>query len=120
MLTLLDPTRRRRTLGADKDYDTPKFIAGVRALGVTPHVSPNRHRYRARSTVDALGVALDDVAIGNVGKLTRLVAISAIHRPTGPPDTERLTASTRRVAHRVGPSHIPLVAIGIRNQFLSP
>jgi len=44
--------RRRRTLGADKGYDTPDFIAGVRALGFTPHVSPNRHRYRRRSTVD--------------------------------------------------------------------
>jgi len=41
----------RRTLGADKGYDTPDFIAGVRALGFTPHVSPNRHRWR--STVDA-------------------------------------------------------------------
>ncbi len=52
MLTLLEPRRRRRTLGADKGYDTPDFIAGVRALGLTPHVSPNRHRYRRQSTVD--------------------------------------------------------------------
>jgi len=43
---------RRRTLGADKAYDTPEFIAELRALGFTPHVSPNRHRYRRRSTVD--------------------------------------------------------------------
>jgi transposase len=52
MLTLLEPRRGRRTLGADKGYDTPDFVAGVRALGFTPHVSPNRHRYRRRSTVD--------------------------------------------------------------------
>jgi hypothetical protein len=52
MLTLLEPTRRRRTLGADKGYDAPDFIADVRALGFTPHVSPNRHRHRRRSTVD--------------------------------------------------------------------
>jgi transposase len=52
MLTVLPPTRRRRTLGADKGYDAPDFIAGVRALGFTPHVSPNRHRFRRRSTVD--------------------------------------------------------------------
>lgn len=52
MLTVLPPTTRRRTLGADKGYDTPDFIAGVRALGVTPHVSPNQHRFRRRSTVD--------------------------------------------------------------------
>ena len=55
MLTLLPPTARRRTLGADKGYDTPDFIEGVRALGLTPHVSPNPHRYRGRkqSAVDA-------------------------------------------------------------------
>ena len=52
MLTQLKPRQRHRTLGADKGYDTPDFIAGVRALGLTPHVSPNRHRYRRRSTVD--------------------------------------------------------------------
>jgi transposase len=52
MLTRLVPRCRHRTLGADKGYDTPDFIAGVRALGITPHVAPNRHRYRRRSTVD--------------------------------------------------------------------
>jgi transposase len=52
MLTLLEPRARRRTLGADKGYDTPDFIVGVRELGVTPHVSPNRHRHRTRSLVD--------------------------------------------------------------------
>ena len=53
MLTLLEPTRRQRTLGADKGYDTPGFIADVRALGFTPHVSPNPIRYRGgRSAVD--------------------------------------------------------------------
>ncbi|MGH7638442.1 MAG: IS5 family transposase [Gemmatimonadaceae bacterium] len=53
-LTLLPPTRRRRTLGADKGYDMPDFIAAVRGLGFTPHVSPNPHRYRGRkhSAVD--------------------------------------------------------------------
>ncbi|HSH74949.1 MAG TPA: IS5 family transposase [Longimicrobiales bacterium] len=63
MLTALPPAARRRTLGADKGYDTSDFIAGVRALGFSPHVSPNRHRYRRRSTVDGrttrhLGFAL--------------------------------------------------------------
>jgi len=52
MLTVLPPIQRRRTLGADKGYDTPDFSAAVRALGFTPHVSPNRHRFRRRSTVD--------------------------------------------------------------------
>jgi transposase len=52
MLTGLAPRAAPRTLGADKGYDTPDFIAGVRQLGWTPHVSPNVHRTRHRSTVD--------------------------------------------------------------------
>jgi len=48
MLTLLEPTRRRRTLGADKGYDQPDFIADARTLRFTTHVSPNAHRYRRR------------------------------------------------------------------------
>jgi transposase len=48
MLTLLEPTRRRRTVGADKGYDSPDFIADVRALNIATHVSPNAHRYRRR------------------------------------------------------------------------
>ena len=53
MLTLLPPTARRRTLGADKGYDTPDFIDGVRTLGFTPHVTPNPIRYRGQhSAVD--------------------------------------------------------------------
>ena len=53
MLTTLDPRRGRRTLGADKGYDAPEFIADVRHLGFTPHVSPNPTRYRGgQSAVD--------------------------------------------------------------------
>jgi transposase len=38
------------TLGADKGYDTAGFVAGLRALGVTPHVAQNTtHR---RSAID--------------------------------------------------------------------
>jgi len=46
MLTMLEAPRglrgRRRTIGADKGYDTDDFIAAVRTLGFTPHVSPKR------------------------------------------------------------------------------
>jgi hypothetical protein len=53
MLTVLDSTRRRRTLGADKGYDVPEFIADARTLGFTAHVSPNPRRYRGqKSAVD--------------------------------------------------------------------
>lgn len=58
MLTMLEPggggrPGRSRTLGADKGYDTDDFVAGVRALGFTPHVSPNVHGRRFRSAIDA-------------------------------------------------------------------
>jgi transposase len=35
---------RRRTVGADKAYDTREFVALTRELGVTPHVSQNINR----------------------------------------------------------------------------
>jgi transposase len=52
MLTTLEPRARRRTLGADKGYDTVEFVAGVRACRTTPHVAQNIHAGRARSAVD--------------------------------------------------------------------
>jgi transposase len=33
--------KRRRTLGADKGYDTKEFVAGARERGFTPHVAQN-------------------------------------------------------------------------------
>jgi hypothetical protein len=35
------PGATRKTVGADKDYDTADFLADCRALGVTPHVAQN-------------------------------------------------------------------------------
>jgi transposase len=43
---------RRRTLGADKGYDTTDFVAVSRALGYTPHVSQNVKR-PGGSAIDA-------------------------------------------------------------------
>lgn len=40
--------RGRLSVGADKAYDTKDFVAGVRALGVTPHVARKQ-----RSAIDA-------------------------------------------------------------------
>ena len=42
---------RRRTVGADKGYDTRGFVAVVRDLGVTPHVTQNLTR-RGGSAID--------------------------------------------------------------------
>ncbi len=50
MLRRLPKTKRRRTVGADKGYDTAGFVAEVRDLGFTPHVAP--HNNKRRSAVD--------------------------------------------------------------------
>jgi transposase len=50
MLRRLPKTRRRRTVGADKGYDTAGFVAEVRDLGFTPHVAP--HTNKRRSAID--------------------------------------------------------------------
>lgn len=52
MLTTLEPRARRRTLGADKGYDTPELVAGIRACNTTPHVAPNIHKTKPTSAVD--------------------------------------------------------------------
>ena len=43
---------RRRTVGADKNYDTHDFVEVTRGLNVTPHVTQNVGR-RGGSTIDA-------------------------------------------------------------------
>jgi transposase len=43
--------RRRRSLGADKAYDTAEHVARLRGLGVTPHVAQNNTG--RRSAIDA-------------------------------------------------------------------
>lgn len=52
MLASLEPTTRRRTIGADKGYDTPAFVDGVRACHTTPHVAQNIHPTKPTSAVD--------------------------------------------------------------------
>jgi transposase len=52
-LTMLErlPGRHRITVAADKGYDTRDFIAGLRGMGVTPHVA--QHTTGRRSAIDA-------------------------------------------------------------------
>ena len=52
MLRTLPPRQRRRTLGADKGYDSAAFVAGTRACGVTPHVAQNIHARKSTSAID--------------------------------------------------------------------
>ncbi len=58
-LALMDKTAskdtaptRRRTLGADKNYDTAEFVAECRARKITPHVAQNTRR-PGGSAIDA-------------------------------------------------------------------
>jgi transposase len=41
------PGQHRRTVGADKGYDTRDFVAQARGLAVTPHVAQNTSRRRS-------------------------------------------------------------------------
>jgi transposase len=52
-LAMLDrvPGEQRKTLGADKAYDTADFVAACRERNVTPHIAV--HDKRRRSTLDA-------------------------------------------------------------------
>ena len=52
LLTTLDPRARRRTVGGDKGYDKPDFVAGVRHCGMTPHVAPNVNTQQKTSAID--------------------------------------------------------------------
>lgn len=55
------PGRRRRTLAADKAYDTRDFVTGCRALGVTAHVAQNNKG--RRSAIDARTTRHDGYAV---------------------------------------------------------
>ena len=50
MLGRLPKRVRRRTIAADKAYDTKEFVAHVREIGFTPHIAPNTTRQR--TTID--------------------------------------------------------------------
>ena len=52
MLDRLPKKARRRTLGADKLYDTRDFVRGCRERGFTPHVAQNINHQRG-SAIDA-------------------------------------------------------------------
>ena len=47
MLERLPNKRRRRTIAANKGYDTKQFVADVRGLGFTPHVAQNNKNRRS-------------------------------------------------------------------------
>ncbi|MEO5813727.1 MAG: IS5 family transposase [Gemmatimonadaceae bacterium] len=66
MLATMEPTTRRRTVGADKGYDTPDFVAGARACHTTPHVAQNIHAKKPRSAVDGRTTRHDGYDVSQV------------------------------------------------------
>jgi transposase len=50
MLGELPLTARRVTVGGDKNFDMPAWVAAVRRMGITPHVA--QHTVRRRSAID--------------------------------------------------------------------
>ena len=52
----------RRTLGADKNYDTAEFVAQCRARNITPHVAQNTRR-PGGSAIDARTTRYEGYAI---------------------------------------------------------
>ncbi len=43
------PGEQRKTVGADKNYDTEGFVAGCREIKVTPHVAQNTYEYDTKT-----------------------------------------------------------------------
>ncbi len=74
MLARLPKTARRRTVAADKAYDTRGFVAGCRNLGVTPHVAQNNARQRS---------AIDGRTTRHDGHVTSLRIRKRIEEPFG-------------------------------------
>jgi transposase len=54
-LAMLDtiPGEHRKTLGADKAYDTKDFVAACRERNITPHIAVYDNRAHGGSTIDA-------------------------------------------------------------------
>lgn len=74
MLARLPRRARRRTVAADKAYDTTGFVADCRDLGVTPHVAQNTSRHRS---------AIDGRTTRHAGHLTSLGIRKRIEEPFG-------------------------------------
>jgi transposase len=74
MLARLPRRSRRRTVAADKAYDTRGFVADCRDLGVTPHVAQNNSRQRS---------AIDGRTTRHAGHVTSLRIRKRIEEPFG-------------------------------------
>ncbi len=74
MLGRLPAKKRRRTIAADKGYDTKDFVAGVRELGFTPHVAQNNKSRRS---------AIDGRTTRHAGHVVSLRIRKRVEEPFG-------------------------------------
>jgi transposase len=89
-LDMLDarPGRRRRTMGADKAYDTAGFVAALRQRNVTPHVAQNTSNRRS---------AIDDRTTRHRGYALSQTVRKRIEETFG---WTKSTAGLRKTHHR--------------------
>ena len=92
LLEQLPPREQRRTLGADKGYDTRACVAAWRALGVTPHVA-QRERYSAidERTTRHAGYAISQQKRKRVEEIFGWLKTIGLHRQTRFRGTERVS-----------------------------
>ncbi len=67
MLKTLAESARRRTVGADKAYDTKDFVASCREIRITPHVAQNQHARRT-SAIDGRTTRHAGYDVSQVGR----------------------------------------------------
>jgi transposase len=68
------PGEQRKTVGADKNYDTAQFVTACREIKVTPHVAQNRYEYdtktgtrvKRRSRIDGRTTRHDGYTVSQV------------------------------------------------------
>ena len=58
------PGAHRKTVGADKNYDTKGFVAGCKGMKVTPHVAQN-HKRKGGSAIDGRTTRHEGYAISS-------------------------------------------------------
>jgi transposase len=90
MLGELPLTTRRVTVGADKAFDVPAWVAAVRQMGITPHVAQNTSKQRS---------AIDDRTTRHPGYALSQRCRKKVEQPFGWMKTIGLL---RKLRHRGG------------------
>jgi hypothetical protein len=63
------PSAHKKTIGAEKNYDTKRFVAEISRIGVTPHVAQNTARHGGAG-IDSRTTRHEDCAKSNYVRLS--------------------------------------------------